>query len=162
MSIYIFSRPIQSGKTTELQKWCNLQKNVYGILMPDINGCRKIVDINENKIFDAECVDYIDTKELLISVGRFNFYITAFEKANLILLHALSLNPDWLVIDEIGKLELKDEGFYKSIIEAVKMYSKKNKPGNLLITVRDSLFEEVISFFNIKNFKVINSLDTIV
>ena len=161
MSIYIFSRPIQTGKTSELQKWCNLQKNIHGILMPDINGCRKFFDIRTNKIFDAECADSVNTKEPLISIGKFNFYTAAFEKANSILLDALSQNPHWLVIDEVGKLELTGKGFYKSVDEAVKLYSDKNKPENLLITVRDSLCEDVISFFNIKNFKVINSLDAI-
>lgn len=161
MSIYIFSKPIQSGKTSELLEWCNFQKNINGILMPDINGCRKMLDIGTKEIFDAECFDAVNTKELLTSIGRFNFYTAAFEKANSILLHALSKNPDWLVIDEMGKLELKEEGFYKSIVESAKKYSDKTHSGNLLITVRDSLFEEVISFFSIKNFKVINSLDGI-
>ena len=41
MSIFIFSRPVHSGKTTELLHWCNQQKNIMGIAMPDINGSRK-------------------------------------------------------------------------------------------------------------------------
>ena len=161
MSIYIFSRPIHSGKTTELLQWCNLQKNIYGILMPDINGCRKILNIETKEIFDIECVDTARTNEPLTSIGKFNFYTAAFEKANSILLDALSQNPDWLVIDEAGKLELKGEGFYSSIEEAARLYSNKNKPGNLVITVRDGLCEEVVSFFNIKKFKVIDRMDAI-
>jgi nucleoside-triphosphatase THEP1 len=161
MSIYIFSRPIHSGKTTELQQWCNLQKNIHGILMPDINGFRKILNIKTKEIFDIECVDTTKTNESLTSIGKFNFYISTFEKANSILLDVLSKNPHWLVIDEVGKLELKGEGFYRSIVETTKVYGNKEKPGNLLITVRDSLCEDIISFFNIQNFKIIDRLDAI-
>jgi nucleoside-triphosphatase len=161
MSIYIFSRPIHSGKTTELLQWCNLQENIHGILMPDVNGFRKILNIETKEIFDIECIDIAKTNEPLTSIGKFNFYTAAFEKANSIILHTLSINPYWLVIDEVGKLELKGEGFYRSVAEAVKLYNNKDKPGNLLITVRDGLCEEVISFFKIKKFKIINRLDTI-
>ena len=161
MSIYIFSRPIHSGKTTALLQWCNLQKNIHGILMPDINGCRKILNIKTKEIFDIECIDPTKTNEPLTSIGKFNFYTAAFEKANTIILDALSQNPHWLVIDEVGKLELKGEGFYRSVAEVTKVYGNKEKPGNLLITVRDSLCEDIISFFNIQNFKIIDSLDAI-
>ena len=43
MSIIIFSRPVHSGKTTELMQWCeqvSIKQNVAGILMPDIDGSR--------------------------------------------------------------------------------------------------------------------------
>jgi nucleoside-triphosphatase THEP1 len=161
MSIYIFSRPIHSGKTTALLRWCDLQKNIYGILMPDINGSRKFFDINTKEIFNAECVDAENANDLLTSIGRFNFYTVAFEKANSILINALNQNPHWLVIDEAGKLELDGKGFYKSIVKAVDIYTDKKTQGNLLITVRDSLCKEVISFFGIKNFKIISSVEEI-
>jgi len=161
MSIYIFSGPIHSGKTTELLVWCNQQKSISGILMPDINGHRKILDIDTKEILDIECVDPLNTKQPLTSIGKFHFYRSIFEKSNSILLDALNQTPDWLVIDEVGKLELKSEGFYRSVAAAVKLYGSKNKKGNLLITVRDSLLEEVVSFFNIKKFKVIDRLDSI-
>lgn len=162
MSIYIFSRPIHSGKTTELLKWCNQQKNIAGILMPDINGSRKILDLYSKNMFDIECTDAPNTKERLISVGRFHFYSTAFEKANAIVLAALNQTPDWLVIDEAGKLELDGKGFYESIEKAVEIYNDDNAAGNLLITVRESLCEEVISFFKIKDARVIHQLQDLV
>lgn len=162
MSIYIFSRPVHSGKTTELLKWCNQQKNIAGILMPDINGSRKILDIGTTEIFDIECMDAINTKEPLTSVGRFHFYTTAFEKANASVLTALNQRPGWLVIDEAGKLELEGKGFYESIVKAVDVYSDDKISGNLLITVRESLCNEVISFFKIKNFRVVHQLQDLV
>ena len=161
MSIYIFSRPIHSGKTTALLQWSNHQKNISGILMPDINGSRKILDLNTKKVFNIECIDALNTAEPLTSVGRFHFYTAAFDKANSILINALTQKPDWLVIDEAGRLELEGSGFYKSIIQAVDLYSNTGYPLNLLITVRDSLCGEVISFFKIKNHTVIQELELI-
>ena len=162
MSIYIFSRPIHSGKTTELLQWCNRQKNVTGILMPDIDGSRKILDLHAKNIFDIECTDAANTKELLTAVGRFHFYTVAFEKANAVVLSALNQSPDWLVIDEAGKLELDRKGFYESIEKAVDFYSNDKVAGNLLISVRESLCNEVISFFKIKGALVIHQLEGLV
>lgn len=162
MSIVIFSRPIHSGKTTELLHWCNDQKDLLGILMPDINGSRKILNIKTKEIFDIECANPQNNKESLITVGRFNFYAAAFEKGNSILLDALTQNPNWLVIDEAGKLELDGKGFYPAITKAVNVYANDSKPGNLLITVRDSLCSEVISFFAISNYRVIYRLEELI
>lgn len=159
MSIIIFSRPIHSGKTTELLHWCNNQKGLQGILMPDINGSRKIMNIKTKEVFDIECTDTAFNKQLLTTIGRFNFYSAAFEKANAILLAALTQNPNWLVIDEAGKLELDKKGFYPAIIKAVNRYANNPKDGNLLITVRDGLCSEVIAFFGISNCRVIQGLD---
>ena len=107
--------------------------------MPDINGSRKIFDVRSREIFDIECADAINTKEPLITAGRFHFYTTAFEKANSILINALNHEPAWLVIDEAGKLELENKGFYSSIVRALEIYDNNEMTGNLLITVRDSL-----------------------
>jgi nucleoside-triphosphatase THEP1 len=159
MSIYIFSRPIHSGKTTGLLQWCDQQKNIAGILMPDMDGSRKILDLQTKEIFDIECTDALNTNEPLTSVGRFHFYTTAFEKGNLIIIQALDQTPDWLIIDEAGKLELEGKGFYDSIIKAVEHFQVEKTTGDLLITVRENLCEEVISFFKIRNARVIHQLD---
>lgn len=161
MSIYIFSRPIHSGKTTALLEWCNHQENIAGVLMPDINGSRKILDVKSKTIFDIECTDAANTTESLTSVGRFHFYSAAFERANSILFDAMAQKPRWLLIDEAGKLELDGKGFFPAIIKAISFYNDTNTGGNLLMTVRESLCDEVMSFFKIKNYKVIDGLEMI-
>lgn len=162
MSIYIFTGPVHSGKTTELLHWCSQQNTIYGILMPDINGSRKILDLQTREIFDIECTDITNTNEPLTSVGKFNFYTAAFSKANLIISAALKQKPGWLIIDEAGKLELEGKGFYPGMREAVEFYSENTFPGNLLVTVRDSLYRDVIDFFNLKDYKVIHRLDDLI
>jgi nucleoside-triphosphatase THEP1 len=162
MSIYIFSRPIHSGKTTELLQWCDQQKNIMGVAMPDMNGSRKILDMHTKEVFDIECTDMANTTETLISVGRFHFYLSAFEKVNSIILNSLSQDPDWLVIDEAGKLELDGKGFYDSLTAAAVYYNNKKNRGNLLITVRESLCTKVIKFFNLRGCISIYQLDELV
>jgi len=130
--------------------------------MPDINGSRKILDLQTKNMFDIECTDATNTKELLTAVGRFHFYTASFEKANAIVLAALNQTPGWLVIDEAGKLELDRKGFYDSIVKTVEIYNNDNAAGNLLITVRESLCKEVISFFKIKDARVIHQLQDLV
>lgn len=162
MSIYIFSRPVHSGKTTELLQWCNEQENIYGVLMPDVNGSRKILDLHSKDVFDIECKDSANTNERLIPVGKFHFYTAAFEKANLIISSAVKQNPGWLVIDEAGKLELDGKGFYPCIKEAVEFYSGNHNSANLLMTVRDSLCADVIEYFKLRNHKIVHRLEDII
>ena len=159
MSILIFSRPVHSGKTTALLQWSARQKNVYGVLMPDMDGSRKILDLYTKEIFDIECTDTENTNEPLTAVGKFLFYTNAFNRANLILLDALTRDPGWLIIDEAGKLELEGKGFYYAIEKAAAVYSNNKKNGNLLITVRENLCEEVTGFFKLKDHRVIQSLE---
>lgn len=158
MGIYIFCRPVHSGKTTELLSWCNKQDNIAGILMPDMDGGRKIYNIKTKDIFDIECLDPANCTEPLTTVGRFNFYTSAFEKANSILLNELCNYPDWVVIDEAGKLELDGKGFYSALKTIVDLYKSNTAEGNLLIIVRDSLCDAVISFFEIEHCKIIHQL----
>ena len=161
MSIYIFCRPIHSGKTTALLEWCNRQENIAGVLMPDMNGSRKIFDVHSREVFDIECIDAANTKEDLTAIGRFHFYTSAFEKANSILINAMAREPAWLVIDEAGKLELEGKGFYRSIVGALEIYDNTERAGNLLISVRDSLCEAAITYFKIKNYRIIDGLEMI-
>lgn len=118
-------------------------------------------DIEAKEYFDAECNEVAETKEDLVSIGKFSFYTAAFERANRALANAFSQDPDWVIIDEAGKLELKGEGFYSAVVDAVTLYSDHAKAGNLLITIRDSLYDELIRFFNIQNHIIINSLENL-
>ena len=163
MSIIIFLRPVRSGKTTELMQWCDQispKKNVGGILMPDVDGNRKLFDISTKEWFDIECEDPATTTRSLIAVGKFNFFTDAFEKANTILLQAAS-KSDLLIIDEVGKLELEGKGFYESIREILENDEYKNSFKSVLLVVRDELYEPVLSFFEITQHRLITNINDI-
>jgi len=163
MSIIIFSRPVRSGKTTELMQYCQEITNtkvVRGILMPDLDGSRKLFDINAKEWFDIECKDPSTTRRSLITVGAFHFYADAFEKANAIILQAAS-KSDLLIIDEVGKLELEQKGFYPCIKEILEKEEYKSPVKSLLLVVRDNLYEQVVQFFDIGQHTLINNLSDI-
>ncbi len=162
MSIYLFSQPIHSGKTTSLQQFIQHKKDCAGILMPDIEGSRKIFDIATKEVFNIQCTDPFTTSEQIISIGKYHFYCSAFEKANQILLAALTKKQDWFIIDEAGKLELDEKGFYPALQKAIVMYTTNEVTGNLLITVRDSLVADVIVKFKITNYNLIHQLEELV
>lgn len=155
MSIYLFSRPIHSGKTTALLHWCRNRSGIAGIAMPDIDGSRKILDLTSRTVFPVQCSEPGQSLEPLINIGKYHFYASAFEKANSILLEALEQEYDWLVIDEVGKLELEQKGFYPAVQKAVEQHLNNDQQANLLLTVRESLTQEVIRYFGIHHCTVV-------
>ena len=160
MSIVLFSRPVHTGKTTELLHWCEQQKNVAGIAMPDIGGLRKIMDLQTHELIDAEVNDTTPGSSPIIEIGKYRFYRSAFDKANEILISAWASKPGWLVIDELGKLELKRDGFYPAV---QKIFSEnKQQPGTkILVVVREGLANEIVSLFEIIDYRTVSDLDEI-
>ena len=167
MSITIFSRPVRTGKTTELLQWCSRQKNIAGIAMPDIDGLRKIMDLRTHEVIDAELNSellansyQLIANSSIIEIGKYKFYRSAFEQANDILLNAWASRPDWLVIDELGRLELKGEGFYpaaKQILAAI----QQRPETKILLVVREGLVDEIMNLFQLKNYKIVSVLSEV-
>ncbi len=158
MSIYIFSRPVQTGKTTALAAWAALQKNVGGILMPDREGSRWMLDLNNNNLWEATCNDTISADEALYHIGKFSFYKHAFDAANDILLKAFVNDTDWLIIDEVGKLEMQEKGFYPVLRTIISNYDMEKSTKHLILVVREGLCKDVVDFFGIKYFSIIHDL----
>ena len=50
--IYIFSRPVRTGKTTELKDWISHARRVAGVMMPDVDGTRKLAEIVSGDIYE--------------------------------------------------------------------------------------------------------------
>ncbi len=72
---------------------------------------------------DATYILELDTKvesDNIVSIGPFHFLKSAFQKANNYLIHSAHEEKcNYLIIDELGKLELKNQGLHeaaKSII----------------------------------------------
>ena len=161
MSIIIFSRPIQTGKTTELMQWFHQQQAVEGVLMPVLEGKRKMMDIASKQLFELECDDPENESRPVVRVGRYCFYEDVFNRFNEALLKKCSLQPRWLVIDEIGKLELEGKGFYPAVRKILDAYYLQHTATQLLFVVRESLCDAVTEYFNIKEFTMIYTLETL-
>lgn len=147
--VVILTGPIRSGKTTSLIKWSQ-QRNAEGILTPVIDGKRVFMVAGTGEPFAMEAAD--NEKET-VSVGKFEFSQPAFDRAVNILRQSVA-KPGWLVIDEIGPLELRGEGFAKVMKEVL---SKQN--GNILLVVRDGLVENVQQYFKLTDSRVIHRIE---
>lgn len=132
-NIYLYSRPRGSGKTTSLEKWAGDRRDVNGILSPVIGGLRYFRDIRSGETFPMEAVENEDE---VWEVGRFRFSRSAFEKA-IQLLRAAIQAPGWLVIDEIGPLEMRGAGFHDILKELLEL---QRSP--MLLVLREGLEAE--------------------
>lgn len=151
---FIFSGKVHSGKTTRLIEWSKNQKNVGGILAPIINGKRNLVSIkpDERKILE---VDSIIENKNIISVGKYFFDEDVFNWGREILLNSFSDNIDWLVIDEVGILELNGKGLEPAVSKIINESSYLSKM-NILFVVRENLYEDFFLHFNINKEEVKN------
>ncbi|MEO5911123.1 MAG: nucleoside-triphosphatase [Pelobium sp.] len=153
-NIIIYSDPIKVGKTSTVMIWANTDKNVTGILTPDISGKRMLYDIKGKKIHDFE-TDETDPN-LTVKIGKFTFLKSSFAKAITILKAEMVNQPEWLVIDEIGKLEMDGKGLepdLSSILAYVKLKSPLTK---VVLIIRDSLLKDAITRYQLQDAEVVN------
>jgi len=135
----ILTGDIQTGKTTWLQKWTGTKEKIVGILSPVINGKRNFYDI-EQKIFlpmDAA----VDEQEVL-TIGKYLFSGKAFDTVSNQLL-SCSAKTDWeyLVIDEIGPLELiHKKGLYEPLVTLIR---NTQRNCTIIIVVRTQMLERM-------------------
>jgi nucleoside-triphosphatase THEP1 len=154
-NIYLLTRPIRSGKTTQLQEWLKTHNDTTGILTPDIGGKRMIYDITRNKFHSFE-VDQSYGADVIM-IGKFLFAKTAFALAKEIIEQAITRNCDWTIIDEVGKLEIEQgEGFEPSILRLVKAF-QAGKEGKLLLVIRDSLLMKAMEKYELLGCKIMSA-----
>jgi nucleoside-triphosphatase THEP1 len=141
-TIYIFAGSVQSGKTTSLLNWARTLNDVSGILTPVVEGRRIFLNLENGERFPMEAeVTEMDA----VIVGRFSFSPSSFQYAIDILGQASKKTAGWVVVDEIGPLELRGEGFAsitRRLIESDNQYS-------LLLVVRDGLVKKVRTTFDL-------------
>jgi nucleoside-triphosphatase THEP1 len=158
-TVYIITGPVRSGKTTFLMARLNGKKDVAGFLTPDYNGIRNLYDISTRETFGFEKTGGDVPGEECVGVGRFCFYREGFEKGKQILAEALIRNPSLLVIDEIGRLELNNEGFGPMVHEVLNAHQTNTFQGDVLLVVRDTLMEKVITQFGIMEYRTFSISD---
>ena len=139
----------QTGKTTALFSWIKNHENVTGILTPILNGKRFFYSINDSAYYDMEAAP--GEKDIL-SVGKFQFSGAAFNKTEK-LINNWSNQPqwEWIVVDEIGPLEIvQKKGLYKSFTGLIQAPGKYN----LLMVVRPTLIQQIIQMPDTSLWKV--------
>jgi len=152
--IYIYSDAIQTGKTTRVLAWVKGNQNIYGILTPDVAGKRRLYNIAETQLLPFEVEK--KTTEPNIVIGDFTFLKSAFTKAQKILENSLMHQPKWLIIDEIGKLEMQNEGLEPRLSGILNDFSAQSPKTKILLIIRDTLLEAVIKKYHLQNAEVID------
>lgn len=145
--VILFSGPVHSGKTTRLQNFI-FDKKCDGIIAPIKDGARYIQRIKTGEI------KLLDTKsEDSIKIGNHKFSIEVFEWAKQQINESLNSNINYLVIDEIGKLELKDEGYEPVLSDIINEFITQNS-FDLILVVRESLVDDVINKYGLEDFEI--------
>lgn len=148
-TINIITGPVQSGKTTRLIAWVKYHQNSAGILAPIINNHRHIFSIHANESRCLETSANEDITSEIVKVGKYLFSKSVFEWAHEQLDLATKLRKQWLIIDEIGPLELKGYGLEPMVSQIIQQYvrSKRNR---LILVVRENLLQDVVQHYNLK------------
>jgi nucleoside-triphosphatase THEP1 len=159
--IFIITGAIGQGKTTQVIKIVDslLKKeiSISGIFAPRImeNGVTigyDIVDIETN-IREPFLRDNADTG--LPKIGKYTIFPKGLEKGINVLNKSAVDKPHIVVIDEVGKLELNNQGWSTNITELVNGHSI------MLLAVRDSFTEQVIEKWNLKHYSVFTVSDNL-
>ena len=154
-NIFIYTGPVHTGKTTRLMQWAASQNKIDGIFQPVIDDKRFIYHIASRTLKMLEMPAKTSNKQV-IKIGKYHFSQETFSWAQNILLNCLEKDLEWLVIDELGPLELDGNGLEPAISKIFTEYEKIK--GNILCVVRDSILENFIEHYQLKN--RIESFDT--
>lgn len=147
-NIYIFSGPIESNKTTRLMIWAAAQQNIDGIFQPVVDGKRFLYHVKSKNLKLLE-IDKSYQQDEIITIGRFSFSKRVFEWAQETLLDSVKQNPDWLIIDEIGPLELDGKGLEPAVSKI--MNYRDNFGGKILCVVRETMVKDFIEHYKLKD-----------
>jgi molybdenum cofactor guanylyltransferase len=154
-NIYILSQPVQTGKTSLLMQWVKERQDVAGILTPDVDGKRKLFNITQQTYSDLQ----LDEKSEGIQIGRFMFDRQVFEQAQQIIRASVATNPSWLIIDEIGRLEMdRNEGLEPAVSETIRHFRSTLCGTKLLLVIRDYLLNDAVAQYGLQDAVVLDKV----
>ena len=157
VNIFLFTAPVNSGKTTALMEWAKDKENIGGILAPDIDGQRRLYALHSRRLHPFQLTDEEAARaapDELVTICKFNFAASAFALARQTILEDSQRGCDWVVVDEIGKLELKREGLEPAAGEVIRRFRSGEVSGKLLLVVREQLAEEVARHYGLEPYEV--------
>ena len=159
--VFIISGTAGEGKTTFIKKLSETFKtdniSFGGILSQRVmaNSQTTGYDVVNIEIEDKEVFLRRTEEDSMEKIGIFSIYPEGIKFGIRILLRSRELRKKIIVIDEVGKLELGNKG-WASCIKDLKDASENH----LLIAVRDSLIDEVISKWQFKHYFIYKVSET--
>lgn len=151
--IYILTGEIRTGKTVALQEWASKRNDVDGLLCPDdAHEKRFFLEVKSKTEFPLE----VETKDHspTISVGPFLFLKASFKRANRFLKTLALPQTRFIILDELGKLELKNTGLHAAA-EALIPNFLNHKEKHLILVIRDTLLDEIVKHYKISNYHLL-------
>jgi nucleoside-triphosphatase THEP1 len=137
---YLLTGPVQSGKSAALMSWVE-GKSASGVITPTIFGVKVLVNVSTGELFPYQnTVPEAGT----VSIGKYHLFAEAFVSARNIIQNAWQNDDRWMIIDEIGRLELNDGGHHTVFAETLSRHKR-----NLLIVVREVLLKDVIEKYGL-------------
>lgn len=143
--ILILTGAIKSGKTTRLMQWAASQKNIDGIFQPVIEYKRFIYHVSSRTLKQLEN----DQTENITTIGKYNFSNETFKWAKNILVESFKKDLEYLIIDEVGPLELEGKGLEKAISYVFK--NTDSFKGKIVFVVRENLLDKFVEHYHIQN-----------
>lgn len=158
--VIIITGGVEAGKTTSLrkvsEKLIQSGKLVSGFISPRIMDGDKTVAYSIENLKTGETLPFLSEKSVsedgdVQSIGKYFINSETEQKAKQILSDALQDGAEVVVIDEVGRLELRGDGWHNELHELL----KANKT-TLVLSVRDSFVESVIEKFVMSEVQVIS------
>jgi len=152
--VVILSAPVQTGKTTSLLSWSEKRTDVYGILTPVVEGKRMFMNAHTRQLFLMEAKE---GEPELLQIGKFVFSKNNFDKAIQIIRDGMN-QEGWLVIDEIGPMEIRGEGFSEILKEVL---AKRKHKLLLIVRDKDDMVNRVKESFGLADAQVIANIEAL-
>jgi len=147
--IIILTGPVHSGKSTRLYDWAMKKKNVSGIICLIRNSKRCLVSVKDGIIKELE-TDNIKGNDEIVEICNYKFLENVFEWGREVILNSFNSPQEYLIIDEIGKLELEEKGLEPAISFVLNNRIKIPRTV-ILFVVRDKLIKQVIEHYKLSS-----------
>lgn len=98
-----------------------------------------------------------DRPEPLIEICKYRFLRSGFDISIEILKRTIEENNEWVIVDEVGKLELQqNKGLEPELANIIEFYKQNNTNTKLMLVVRDYLLQDVISKYSLTDPIILN------
>lgn len=159
--VFIISGKIADGKTTFAEKYTQQLiergQTVKGFTAPRMMANNETVGYFIKDVSNNKLIEFLNTKgndKQQPKIGKFFINTVAHKQGIKILSNAIEKQPDWIVIDEIGRLELAGKGWAKCLEKVITQTNSK-----VLLAVRDEFVNEVASEFKFQ-YQLLNKADS--
>lgn len=153
--LHILHGPIRTGKTTSLLKWSEARSDVSGILTPDRGPHRWMLRLSDQSWHPFEVTGEATD---IISVGKFQFHADAFRSAKQEIREAMEARSPWIVVDEVGKLEMRGKGLEPVVTELIHAHQSGAFVGNVLLVIREELLDPALEKWNIQEWETFSAI----